>query len=97
MTFTNYEINANTVILAVNAAKLKSIHGDVPDKIVKSAQFQQLLGIPVVTVTQWWLKPWWKKAYLGKEINLVLNNADQYLCDFNDELFDRLQMQTNLG
>jgi monoamine oxidase len=67
----SYEINANKVILAVNAAKLKLIHGDVPDKIVKSAQFQQLLGIPVVTVTQWWLKPWWKNAYLGKEINRV--------------------------
>jgi monoamine oxidase len=67
----NYEINANTVILAVNAAKLKSIHGDVPDKIVKSTQFQQLLGIPVVTVTQWLQYTWWKKADLGKEISRV--------------------------
>ncbi len=65
----SYEINANQVILAVNAEKLKSIHGDVPDKIVKSAQFQQLLGIPAVTVTQWWPKPWWNNAYLGKAIN----------------------------
>lgn len=67
----NYEINANRVILAVNATKLISIHGDVTDKIVKSAQFQQLLGIPVVTVTQWWPNPWWKNAYLGKEISRV--------------------------
>ncbi|MGR8981743.1 MAG: FAD-dependent oxidoreductase [Gammaproteobacteria bacterium] len=63
-----YQVNAKKIIIAVNAAKLESIQGDVIETIVNSPQYQQLLGIPVVTVTQWWSYPWWKKAFKDKEI-----------------------------
>ncbi|MGR9073771.1 MAG: FAD-dependent oxidoreductase, partial [Gammaproteobacteria bacterium] len=67
----NYRISARKIMIAVNAAHLESIRGDVIDAVVGSPQYRQLLDIPVVTVTQWWPNPWWKKANYGKEISRV--------------------------
>lgn len=67
----SYQVTARKVIIAVNAANLKLIRGDVADSIVSSPQYRQLFGVPVVTVTQWWSKPWWIKAYANKDVRRI--------------------------
>lgn len=70
----DYRINAKKVIIAVNAAKLQDIQGDVINTIVNSPQYKQLLGIPAVTITQWWQEPWWEKANKGKPAYRLWSN-----------------------
>jgi glycine/D-amino acid oxidase-like deaminating enzyme len=64
----DYRVNARRVVIAVDAAALPKIRGNVVQAIVKSPQYRQLIGVKVVTVTQWWAKAWWMKAYPGKDI-----------------------------
>jgi glycine/D-amino acid oxidase-like deaminating enzyme len=67
----SYQVAARSVVIAVDAAALRSIRGDVVEAIVSSPQYQQLIGVKVVTVTQWWPAAWWTKAYPGKDVRRV--------------------------
>lgn len=51
---------AKKVVIAVPPAGLDKIGGDVADRIKATSQYQQIIGVKVVTVTQWWDDAWWK-------------------------------------
>lgn len=48
------------VVINVPPNGLDKIGGDVADRIKAQPQYQQLVGVRVVTVTQWWPENWWK-------------------------------------
>lgn len=58
----NYEFRADRLVIAVDAEGLKRIGGTVANEIKAQPQFQDLVGIKVVTVTQWWPSAWWEAA-----------------------------------
>lgn len=52
-------VNAQKIVVAVPPAAFDHIKGDVAERIQAQAQYQQILGVRVVTVTQWWPSNWW--------------------------------------
>lgn len=51
---------AKKVVVAVPPIGLDKIGGDVADRIKATDPYKQIIGVKVVTVTQWWDEAWWK-------------------------------------
>ncbi len=56
------KVHPGSVILAVSANGLSQIGGDVVERITNSSEFESLVGVRVVTITQWWPEAWWSVA-----------------------------------
>ncbi len=52
-------VSARKLVIAADAGGLAQVSGDVADDLTSQAQFQDLLGIPAVTVAQQWPYAWW--------------------------------------
>jgi protoporphyrinogen oxidase len=61
-----YNATASRLVIAIDAVAFKHVGGEVAAKIQAQQQFQDLIGIKVATVNQWWPKAWWKDAIPGK-------------------------------
>ena len=57
--FSKGEIKADRIILAIPANALKQIHGDVIDSIKSQSPFKDIVGVRIMTITQWFKTPWW--------------------------------------
>ena len=53
-------VKATKVVIATPPVGLDKIGGDVADRIKAQPQFQKIIGVKVVTITQWWPDAWWK-------------------------------------
>jgi hypothetical protein len=62
-----YMATAGRLVIAIDAYGFKKVGGEVAAKIHTQQQFQDLIGIKVAVVNQWWPKAWWKDAIPGKE------------------------------
>lgn len=51
---------AKKVVIAVPPSGLDKIGGDVADRIKATDPYKQIIGVKVVTITQWWDEAWWK-------------------------------------
>lgn len=58
-------IEAEKVIIAVPAKDLVYITGDTAEAIRSQPQFKDILGIRVMTITQWYEKSWWKDVRMN--------------------------------
>lgn len=67
VTTPNYSAMGNNLVVAVDAEAFKHVSGDIAEAIKNQPQFQQLIGVKVVTVAQWWPNRWWEGA-LGKNV-----------------------------
>lgn len=56
-----HTVTASKVVIGVPPVGLDKIGGDVADRIKATPQFQQIIGVRVVTVTQFWPESWWKE------------------------------------
>ena len=64
-------IFADRVIFAVPTTELRLINGSIAESIVSQPQFKAIKSIQVMTVSQWFKKPWWKELknnLTGKKI-----------------------------
>ncbi len=59
----NRTVNATKVVIAVPPDGLRHIEGDVSERIQAQQQFQDIIGVRVVTVTQWWPSNWWAQIH----------------------------------
>ncbi len=62
-----YNATASRLVIAVDAAAFKKIGGEVAVKIQAQQQFQDIIGIKVASINQWWPTAWWKDAFPGKD------------------------------
>jgi hypothetical protein len=62
----DYMATAGRVVIAIDAYAFKKVGGEVAAKIQAQQQFQDIIGIKVATVSQWWPSAWWKDAIPGK-------------------------------
>jgi hypothetical protein len=62
-----YNATANRLVIAIDANAFKKVGGTVAAKIQAQQQFQDLIGIKVASVDQWWPSAWWKNAIPGKD------------------------------
>lgn len=51
---------ADKLVLALPPSALSKLAGDVPRRIRQQSQFQDIIGIKVAVITQWWQSAWWK-------------------------------------
>ncbi|MEI6789900.1 MAG: FAD-dependent oxidoreductase [Myxococcaceae bacterium] len=66
----NYLFSAKRLIIATSAHGLKYINGEIANKIKAQRQFQDILGIKVVTIAQKWPSPWWENSgYADKDVH----------------------------
>jgi len=56
-----HRASAPKVVVAVPPAALKWIEGDVAEDLKAEPELQDILGVKVVTVTQWWPTNWWSQ------------------------------------
>jgi hypothetical protein len=64
-----YSFSAKRLVIATDARSLHYIGGDIASRIQALPQFQDIMGIKVVTVAQRWASPWWlHSGYEGKDI-----------------------------
>jgi hypothetical protein len=68
LTTAGYQVHADRLVIAVDAEGMKYIGGEIADKIKAQPQFQDITGIKVATVTQWYPDAWWQNAQPGKDI-----------------------------
>lgn len=54
-------VKAARLVIAVPPYFLKTIKGDVSVRIQEQASFQEIIGVRVVTITQWWPDDWWSQ------------------------------------
>jgi hypothetical protein len=59
ITTSGHVVEADKVVIAVPPAALDWITGDVADDIKAQAEYKAIIGVKVVTVTQWWPTAWW--------------------------------------
>lgn len=89
-----YTATAGDLIVAVPAAGFGYIDGNVATAIQAEPEFQQLIPVRVVTITQWWPSRWWEtEAAAGGQVRRAwttdhcLNHieipVDQYGIDQN--------------
>ncbi|MDW8246737.1 MAG: FAD-dependent oxidoreductase, partial [Sandaracinaceae bacterium] len=57
---TAHEVIARKVVIAVSPLALRRIEGSIAQRIREAPEFQAILPIPVVVVTQWWDRAWWR-------------------------------------
>ncbi len=62
----DYVATANRLVIAVDAEGFKKVGGEIAQKIQSQPQFQDLVGVKVVSVNQWWPSAWWNNAVAGK-------------------------------
>jgi hypothetical protein len=62
-----YVATANRLVIAVDAGAFKYVKGDIAEAIQVQPQFQDLIGIKVASIDQWWPNAWWKDAFPGKD------------------------------
>lgn len=55
----HYLVTTKSVIIAVPADPFKRIGGSIAARIKARPEFQAIKGIRVITVDNWWKKPWW--------------------------------------
>jgi hypothetical protein len=55
-----YKVSAQQLVIAIPPSAFPHLHGDVPARIAKQKAFQDILGVKVATITQWWPYAWWK-------------------------------------
>lgn len=55
----NETVRAEKVVIAVPPSGFDYIDGDVADDIKAQTPYQDIVGVKVVTITQWWSDPWW--------------------------------------
>jgi hypothetical protein len=67
ITTPNYVVTANRLVIGVDADAFKKIGGDIAVKIQALPQFQDLIGVKVVSINQWWPTAWWTNAFPGKD------------------------------
>jgi glycine/D-amino acid oxidase-like deaminating enzyme len=67
VTTPDYEVTANRLVIAVDAEGFKHVEGDLARKIQRQPQFQDLVGVKVASVNQWWPSAWWQNAVPGKK------------------------------
>jgi hypothetical protein len=67
ITTPNYVVTANRLVIGVDADAFKKIGGDIAGKIQALPQFQDLIGVKVVSINQWWPTAWWTNAFPGKD------------------------------
>lgn len=54
-----HAVSAKKVVIAAPPVGVNHITGDVIDDLKAQKQYQQIIGVKVVTVTQWWPTDWW--------------------------------------
>lgn len=65
----DYSFSAKKLVIAADARSLHYIGGDIAARIQAKPQFQDIMGIKVVTVAQRWAAPWWlHSGYEGKDV-----------------------------
>ena len=55
-----HDVHATKVVIAIPPNALEQVRGDVVDDIKAQPEFKDIIGIPVVTITQWWPTAWWE-------------------------------------
>ena len=59
---TKRHVQTQRVIIAVPPVALNRIGGDVPERIKTQQQFQDIIGVKVTVINQWFDKPWWQSV-----------------------------------
>lgn len=54
-----HTVTADKVVIAIPPVALQYLQGDVIDEIRAQQEYQAIVGVKVVTVTQWWPTPWY--------------------------------------
>lgn len=58
-----HNITAKNVVIAVPPGAFPHIGGDVAKRITQQKAFKDIIGVKVVTITQWWSNAWWKDIH----------------------------------
>ena len=80
------KVNANKIILAVPAQALSKIEGDVVDDIVSQDPFKYIVGVRVMTVTQWYEDAWWM------DIKRISNNRTAWRAWTSDSCIQAIEI-----
>lgn len=54
------KVKAQKLVLAIPPVAFDSMTGDVIDDVTSQEEFQEIVGVKVVTITQWWPNAWWQ-------------------------------------
>jgi glycine/D-amino acid oxidase-like deaminating enzyme len=57
-----HDFVADKVVIAVPPTGVDKMKGDVVEAIRRQAQYQAIIAVKVVTVTQWWPEAWWENV-----------------------------------
>lgn len=67
ITTPSYRVRADKLIIAVDAEAFKRVKGDVAAAIQSQPQFNDLIGVKVAVIAQFWANKWWEGSR-GKDI-----------------------------
>ena len=59
---TQRKIRADKVIIAAPAPELTEINGDIVDAIRSGSPLEYIIGVNVMTITQWYKNAWWMRS-----------------------------------
>jgi NAD(P)-binding Rossmann-like domain len=96
----HYQVRAHHLVIAVDAKAFRKVGGDVAARLQAQPQFQDIIGVKVASIDQWWPTPWWNGVVPGHRawstqtcVNFIEIPPAQYAADqlvtrsvFNDDL-----------
>jgi hypothetical protein len=62
---TGYDVRANRLVIAIDADAFRKVGGNLAARIQAQPQFQDLVGVKVASINQWWPSAWWKGVVPG--------------------------------
>jgi hypothetical protein len=63
-----YSVRANKLVIAVDPDGFRKVGGNLAARIQSQPQFQDLVGIKVASINQWWPNAWWKGVVPGNRV-----------------------------
>ncbi|MGH8475825.1 MAG: FAD-dependent oxidoreductase [Methylococcales bacterium] len=68
ITTPSYSVKAKRLVIAVDAKAFRHVRGNLAKMIQAQPQFNDLVGVKVVKIAQWWPNAWWLSAVPGKDV-----------------------------
>jgi glycine/D-amino acid oxidase-like deaminating enzyme len=63
----SHRVTAEKLVIGVDAGAFRKVQGKVAEDLIATEQFDQLIGVKVATITQWWPSAWWESGITGHE------------------------------
>lgn len=77
-----YRASAPKIVIAVPPAAIEHIQGEVVEDLKAQPEYQDIIAVKVVTITQWWTDKWWDALTDGDDVPIWRGWTTEHCLNF---------------